>query len=156
MPTNGAVVALATASNQNDWMVVIYQLELYDGLMLVRIDTSAVEPIYSQIAREVRRAIARGEVKEGDRLPTARQLAQSLDVNMHTVLRAYAELRDEGDIEMRRGRGATVLPREELPVDVASALHRLLIVAYRQGVELEQLHRALDEGAMRWPTLTAT
>ena len=120
--------------------------------MLVRIDTSAAEPIYSQIAREVRHAIARGAVGEGDRLPTARQLAQSLDVNMHTVLRAYAELREDGDIEMRRGRGATVLPRTQLHDDVNRAVHNLLAAARRQGVGLEQLHRALDEGALEWPT----
>lgn len=119
--------------------------------MLIRIDTATAEPIYSQIAREVRRAIARGEVKEGDRLPTARHLAQSLDVNMHTVLRAYAELREAGDIEMRRGRGATVLPRAELHDDVATAVRSLLAAAHRRGVGIEQLHRALDEGALRWP-----
>lgn len=117
--------------------------------MLIRIDTQATEPIYAQIALEIRRAIARGEVAVGERLPTARELARSLDVNMHTVLRAYTDLRDAGEIELRRGRGAVVLAREGLPGEVAAALTRLLDAARRKGVTLDRLHRALDEGAQR-------
>jgi GntR family transcriptional regulator len=117
--------------------------------MLIRIDTTATEPIYSQIAREVRAAIARGEAPAGSRLPTARDLARSLEVNMHTVLRAYAELREAGDIEMRPGRGAVVLPRPRLDSDVASAVKNLLNVAKRSGVGLAELHQALEEGDSR-------
>lgn len=117
--------------------------------MLVRIDTTATEPIYSQIAREVRSAIARGVVAAGTRLPAARDLARSLDVNMHTVLRAYAELRDAGDVEMRPGRGAVVLPRPQLDADVATAVEHLLAVARRRGVSLTELHQALEEGDPR-------
>lgn len=117
--------------------------------MLIRIDTTATEPIYSQIAREVRSAIARGEAPTGSRLPAARELARSLDVNMHTVLRAYAELREAGDIELRPGRGAVVLPRTRLDSDVASAVEHLLNVARRKGVRLADLHQALEEGDTR-------
>ncbi|HRQ11118.1 MAG TPA: GntR family transcriptional regulator [Trueperaceae bacterium] len=115
--------------------------------MLIRLDTTISEPLYAQIAREVCRAIMRGDVREGERLPAARELAHSLGVNMHTVLRAYADLRDAGEIELHRGRGAVVLARETLHDDVEAAVRNLLSVARRQGVELEQLHRALDEGA---------
>lgn len=76
--------------------------------MLFRIDPSASEPIYAQLAAQVRSAAARGEVVAGERLPSARDLAESLQVNLHTVLRAYQDLRDEGVIELRRGRGAVV------------------------------------------------
>lgn len=117
--------------------------------MLIRIDAKDSEPIYAQIAREVRRAIFHGEVKAGQRLPPARELADSLDVNMHTVLRAYSELRDAGEIELRRGRGAVVLAREGLAAEVDDALKRLLEAARRKGVSVAELHKALDEGAQR-------
>lgn len=76
--------------------------------MLFRIDPAAPEPIYAQLAAQVRSAAARGELTAGERLPSARDLAESLQVNLHTVLRAYQDLRDAGLIELRRGRGAVV------------------------------------------------
>src|SRR5680860_179846 len=113
--------------------------------MLITIDSQASDPIYTQIVREIRRAIVRGEVKAGERLPAARVLADSLDVNMHTVLRAYTELREAGEIDLRRGRGAVVLARERLDAEVAAALNRLLEVAKRKRVSLSELHQAIDE-----------
>ena len=76
--------------------------------MLIRIDTNRSSPLHDQIAGAIRRAIAGGEVTAGERLPPARELASSLEVSIHTVLAAYQQLRDEGLIELRRGRGATV------------------------------------------------
>lgn len=129
--------------------LVLSQLELYDSLVLIRIDTTAAEPIYAQIAHELRRAILRGEVAAGERLPSARELASALDVNMHTVLRAYTELRDAGEIELRRGRGAVVLADRGLPAEVNKALVALLDAARRHEVPLDRLHMALDEGDRR-------
>jgi GntR family transcriptional regulator len=83
----------------------------YHEGMLFRIDPGAPAPLFSQLADQVRTAAIRGELAPGQRLPSARDLAESLDINLHTVLRAYQDLRGEGLIELRRGRGAVVTVR---------------------------------------------
>jgi len=77
--------------------------------MLWTIDQGGAEPVYLQLAGQVHSALAKGELKGGERLPTARELAEALDLNMHTVLHAYQKLRDDGVIELRRGRGAVIV-----------------------------------------------
>ncbi|RMI06711.1 GntR family transcriptional regulator [Cellulomonas triticagri] len=79
--------------------------------MLFRIDPSSVEPLFQQLVDQVRVAALRGDLPPGTRLPAARALAASLEINLHTVLHAYQVLRDEGVVELRRGRGAVVVDR---------------------------------------------
>ena len=76
--------------------------------MLIRIDPTRDEPVFAQLAASIRADAVAGRVKPGDRLPSAREVAGSLGVNLHTVLHAYQELRDEGLVDMRPGRGAVV------------------------------------------------
>ena len=109
--------------------------------MLLRIDPASGSPIFDQLAASVRAEVARGALRAGDRLPSAREVAASLEVNIHTVLRAYQELRDEGVIELRRGRGAIVSER-------AASSDRLL----RAVRELAAEARRLDLG---YATVTA-
>src|SRR5579862_1843347 len=87
----------------------------------VKINLAEGTPLYQQVAAEIRRAIAEGEAKPGERMPLAKDLAKVLGVNANTVLRALRELRDEGMLEFRRGRGITVAgspQRSELLVKV--------------------------------------
>lgn len=76
--------------------------------MLLRLDTTDTRPLHEQVAAVIRRAVAEGECRAGDRLPSARDLSEALDINVNTVLRGLRELRDEGLLEFRRGRGITV------------------------------------------------
>lgn len=77
-------------------------------MVLFRIDPSSGISLFDQLAGSIRAAAIAGQLKQGERLPPARELAKSLDINVHTVLRAYQVLRDEGLIELRPGRGAIV------------------------------------------------
>ena len=112
--------------------------------MLITIDSTSTVPIYAQIVASVRSAILEKKTHRGDRLPPARELAASLEINMHTVLRAYAQLKDEGLIELRRGRGATVIgtPSTE---GLGPAIDHLLQLAREQGISTVALHRIIDE-----------
>src|SRR5205823_11673732 len=75
---------------------------------LVRIDTSDPAPIYAQIDRAIRAAVATGRLSKGTQLPTVRQLAVALRVNANTVAKVYSELERNGVVETRRGVGTFV------------------------------------------------
>ena len=75
----------------------------------VNIDRDDPAYLHEQVAAELRRAIAEGEAKPGDRLPPARHLAAVMGVNTNTVFRALRALRDEGLLEMRPRRGIRVV-----------------------------------------------
>jgi GntR family transcriptional regulator len=77
--------------------------------MMFRVDTAAETPLFEQLATQVRLGVLDGDLRQGERLPAAGDVAQALGINVHTVLHAYQSLRDEGLIELRRGRGAVVL-----------------------------------------------
>jgi GntR family transcriptional regulator len=93
---------------------------------------------FEQVAAEIRRAIADGEAKPGERLPPARDLAAVIGVNTNTVLRALRLLRDEGLLEFRRGRGITVAGSPERGAVVARTKD-LVRFAREQGYRTDEL-----------------
>jgi len=111
--------------------------------MQVRVEPSSRTPLYRQIADQIRGALARAELGPGDRLPVARDLAAALDVNLQTVLRAYAELRDEGLVEVRRRRGVTVVA-SPARADLSISARRLVEGARRVGLADDAIVRLVE------------
>lgn len=112
---------------------------------MFRVKVSREEPteLHLQVAAEIRRALAEGEARPGERLPPARDLAAELGVNPNTVLRALRDLRDEGLLEFRRGRGVTVSGTPEQGALLARA-RELVELARRHGYRREDVIRLIE------------
>ena len=107
--------------------------------MLIRIDPTREEAVFSQIAVSIRDDIAAGRIAAGERLPAAKQIAASLGVNQHTVLHAYQELRDEGLIDMRPGRGAVVTQTAAAAAELHEDIRALVARASERGISPDLL-----------------
>ncbi|WP_075205222.1 GntR family transcriptional regulator [Leucobacter musarum] len=107
--------------------------------MLIRVDEASERAIYAQIADGVRGEIAAGRVYPGETLPPARTLAIGLGINVHTVLRAYQQLRDEGIIDLRRRRGAVVTAAAGAISDLAGEIAALVSRAATVGISADTL-----------------
>ena len=108
-------------------------------------DPASPVPLHEQVAAAIRRAVAEGEARAGERLPPARDLAAVLGVNANTVFRALRTLREEGLVEFRRGRGVSVtgIAPERSPV-VAKA-RELVAVARQYGYRPEDLAAIIEQ-----------
>jgi DNA-binding transcriptional regulator YhcF (GntR family) len=104
----------------------------------VKIDPALPAPLYEQVAAEIRRAIAEGEAKPSERMPLAKDLAKVFGVNTNTVLRALRELREEGLLEFRRGRGITVAGTPERSA-VITRVNELVAFARKHGYQPDEL-----------------
>jgi GntR family transcriptional regulator len=113
-------------------------------MLRVKVDRGDRRDLYEQVAGELRRAIAEGEARPGERLPPAKDLAAVLDVNTNTVLRALRLLRDEGLLEFRRGRGISVAGTPERGAVIARA-KELVDFARLQGYRPDELVRIIEE-----------
>lgn len=107
-------------------------------LTLCTPDRTSAALLYQQVAAEIRRAIAAGEAKPGEKIPQARDLAEELGVNVNTVLRALRQLRDEGLLEMGRGRSIRVSGTPERSA-VVEKVHELVELARCYGYPTDQL-----------------
>jgi GntR family transcriptional regulator len=107
-------------------------------LALIQVDRSDPNLLHEQVAAAIRRAIADGEAKPGERIPKAQDLAAVLGVNTNTVLRALRLLRAEGLLELGRGRAIIVTGSTD-QIAVTDKIRELLVVARRQGYGLDEL-----------------
>src|ERR1700691_3937373 len=101
-------------------------------------------PLYSQVAAELRREIADGEIRPGERLPPARDMAAVLGVNQNTMFRALRQLRDEGLLEFRRGRGISVTGDAPGLSEVVARCRDLLGYSSRYGYRKEEVLRIIE------------
>src|ERR1700675_1750619 len=110
----------------------------------VKVDKADPTDLHEQVAGEIRRAIADGEAKPGERLPPAKDLAHVLGVNTNTVLRALRQLRDEGLLQFRRGRGITVTGTSQQSA-VTDRAKELLHYARTQGYKPDELIQIIQQ-----------
>lgn len=116
--------------------------------MVIEIDFNSNEAIYVQLMNQIIMGIATSRLQEGDPLPSVRQLADTIGINMHTVNKAYSLLRQEGFVTIDRRRGAIIA----VDVDKIKALEEMkenLIVALAKGccrnVSRREVHDLIDE-----------
>ena len=112
-------------------------------MLKVKLTPEESVALHDQVAAELRRAIADGEARRGERLPPARDLAAILNVNSNTVLRALRMLRDEGLLEFRRGRGITVSGTPVVGAVVTRA-RELIDFARGHGYRRDELARLIE------------
>jgi GntR family transcriptional regulator len=113
-------------------------------MISVKVNKADPTDLYEQVAAEIRRAIADGEAKPGERLPPAKDLAAILGVNTNTVFRSLRLLRDEGLLEFRRGRGVSVIGTPERGAVVQRA-KELVAFARHHGYRLDELVEIIEE-----------
>lgn len=116
----------------------------YIRTMLLKIDEQSSQPLHEQLAGQLRLAIAAGDPAAGEKLPPARELAKGLGVNIHTLLRAFQTLRDEGLLEIRRGRGTIVTGTAPLLAAHSDLARRLVAEARRAGLGNSEIRHLVE------------
>lgn len=116
--------------------------------MIIKIDFNSDEAIYLQLRNQIIMGIATSQIREGDALPSVRQLAEVVGINMHTVNKAYTVLKQEGYVKVDRRKGA-VIAIDENRNKVREELMRELQVMIAKGscknLTREDFHRMIDE-----------
>ena len=110
--------------------------------MLVRLKAGSSNPIYMQIADSIAGHIESGSLQAKERLPAARSLGETIGVNRHTVLKAYADLERRGLVEMRRGRAGVVVSGD---ADLREMARALVSEAKRQELQKAEVTQLVDE-----------
>lgn len=115
--------------------------------MYIQIDFKSDEAIYIQLRNQIVLGIAREELKDGDSLPSVRQLAEQLGVNMHTVNKAYAILKQEGYLTMDRRNGAVIHieVQHSSNDDLETTMKLLVAEAICRDMTQEDLHSMISK-----------
>ncbi|NLG03566.1 MAG: GntR family transcriptional regulator [Clostridia bacterium] len=116
--------------------------------MEMEIDFNSEEALYMQLRNQIILCVATSRLQEGDTLPSVRQLADEIGINMHTVNKAYSVLRQEGIVKVDRRRGAIIA----IDIDKLTAMEEmkrdlkiLLAKASLKNISREEVHEMIDE-----------
>lgn len=116
--------------------------------MLIKIDFNSEEAIYMQLRNQIIMGIATAELRNGDSLPSVRRLAEEIGINMHTVNKAYAILRQEGFLTMDRRNGAVIsldMNKIEALSDMKQQLRVVLAKGRCKDITKEDVYQLVDE-----------
>ncbi len=116
--------------------------------MIIEIDFNSDEALYLQLRNQIILGIATSRIREGDELPSVRQLAGDIGINMHTVNKAYAVLKQEGFIKVDRRRGAVIsidADRMQTISELRKELKVILAKVSCKNISREEVHALIDE-----------
>ena len=116
--------------------------------MIVEIDFNSEEALYLQLRNQIILGIATARFQEGDTLPSVRQLAEDIGINMHTVNKAYTVLKQEGFLKVDRRKGAVIaldLDKLRTLEEMDEELHVILAKAICKGISREEVHQMIEE-----------
>ena len=116
--------------------------------MIIKIDFNSDEAIYMQITNQIIMGIAKRQICDGDQLPSIRNMADEIGINMHTVNKAYTVLRQAGYVKLDRRRGAVVsvdVDKIEAIEEIRRELSVTLAKAGCMHISKEEIHELVDE-----------
>ena len=116
--------------------------------MILEVDFNSEEALYIQLRNQIIVGIATNRLKEGESLPSARQLAESIGINMHTVNKAYTVLKQEGFVKVDRRRGAVIAIDADRISDLEQMRESLRVILARascRNISREEVHALIGE-----------
>lgn len=116
--------------------------------MLIEIDFNSEEALYLQLRNQIIMGIATMELRNGDSLPSVRQLAETIGINMHTVNKAYTVLKQEGFVKVDRRRGAVIAVDLDKIKALEELKQELLVILAKsscKGISRHEVHALIDE-----------
>ena len=116
--------------------------------MILEVDFNSEEALYIQLRNQIIVGIATNRLKEGESLPSVRQLAESIGINMHTVNKAYTVLKQAGFVKVDRRRGAVIAIDADRISDLEQMRESLRVILARascRNISREEVHALIDE-----------
>ena len=116
--------------------------------MMIEIDFNSDEALYMQLRNQIIVGIATSQFREGDSLPSVRQLAEVIGINMHTVNKAYTVLKQEGYVKVDRRRGAVIavdVDKMQAFEELKKELQVILAKSSCKNISREEIHELIDE-----------